>query len=162
MPQAKFRVAIWYANTVDESTAFIHNQLWRHTSGGGIGGLCLAVALARYPDIQVNLYEAAARFKEIGAGVTMWARTWEILAALGLQTKLAEIAHASPDLSTSAKRSAFWNALQLIGTMSQVRDLSFGNPTSPRKAIASIRSSHHVSITCLYLVVAVEAVATTT
>lgn len=148
--------------TIDESTTFIHNQVWLHTSGGGIGGLCLAVALSRYPDIQVNLYEAAARFKEIGAGVTMWARTWEILAALGLQTKLAEIAHASPDLYTSAKRSTLSNALQLIGTVSQVRGLSFGNPTSPRKAIASIRSNHHVSlITCLHLVVAVEAVATT-
>jgi 2-polyprenyl-6-methoxyphenol hydroxylase-like FAD-dependent oxidoreductase len=37
-------------------------------SGGGISGLCLAVALTgRCPDIAVSLYEATDRFKEIGA-----------------------------------------------------------------------------------------------
>ncbi|KAH9839368.1 FAD/NAD-P-binding domain-containing protein [Rhodofomes roseus] len=76
MPGPKFRVAI---------------------CGGGIGGLCLAVALSKHSDIQVDLYEAAARFKEIGAGVMIWSRTWEILTLLGLDGKFAEIAHAPPD-----------------------------------------------------------------
>ncbi|KZT72214.1 FAD/NAD(P)-binding domain-containing protein [Daedalea quercina L-15889] len=65
--------------------------------GGGIGGLCLAVALSRHPNIKVEVYEAAARFKEIGAGVMIWSRTWEILAHLGLDSNFAEIAHAIPD-----------------------------------------------------------------
>ncbi|EPS94143.1 hypothetical protein FOMPIDRAFT_1033475 [Fomitopsis schrenkii] len=76
MPEPKFHVAI---------------------CGGGIGGLCLAVALSRCPDIQVDLYEAAAQFKEIGAGVMIWSRTWEILTLLGLGSKLTETAHAPPD-----------------------------------------------------------------
>ncbi|OBZ70963.1 Salicylate hydroxylase [Grifola frondosa] len=65
--------------------------------GGGIGGLCLAVALSKYPDIQVDLYEAAERFKEIGAGVMIWERTWKILSLLGMASDFSRIAHAPPD-----------------------------------------------------------------
>lgn len=36
--------------------------------GGGIGGLCLAVALVHH-DVPVHVYEAAPAFSEIGAGV---------------------------------------------------------------------------------------------
>lgn len=61
------------------------------SSGGGIGGLCLAVALSRYPDIDVNVYEAAETFKEIGAGVMIWGRSWHILSRLGLQEALLQV-----------------------------------------------------------------------
>lgn len=37
-------------------------------AGGGIGGLCLAVALAHH-NVPVHVYEAAPAFSEIGAGV---------------------------------------------------------------------------------------------
>ena len=57
----------------------------------------MAVALSRYPDIQVDVYEAAGQFKEIGAGVMIWARTWEILSLLGMADDFARIAHATPD-----------------------------------------------------------------
>ena len=53
-------------------------------SGGGIAGVCLAIALQQYPDIQVDVYEAAETFKEIGAGVMVWGRSWSILQDLGL------------------------------------------------------------------------------
>jgi NAD(P)-binding Rossmann-like domain len=43
-------------------------------SGGGIGGLTLAVALSHYPDIDVDIYESAHKFTEIGAGIGLWAR----------------------------------------------------------------------------------------
>ena len=72
------------------------------SSGGGIGGLTLAVALSRYPDIQVDVYEAAGQFKEIGAGVMIWARTWEILSFLGMAEDFSRIAHAPPDGSPGA------------------------------------------------------------
>ncbi|KAI0674871.1 FAD/NAD-P-binding domain-containing protein [Trametes maxima] len=65
--------------------------------GGGIGGLTLAVALSRFPDIHVDVYEAADRFKEIGAGVMIWARTWEILSLLGMAADFSRVAHAPPD-----------------------------------------------------------------
>ena len=60
------------------------------------------MALSRYPDIRVVLYEAAAQFREIGAGVMIWSRTWEILSLLGLESQFAEIAHAPPDGSIGA------------------------------------------------------------
>lgn len=38
-------------------------------SGGGIGGLICALALSVNPDISVDVYEAAAQFTEVGAGI---------------------------------------------------------------------------------------------
>ncbi|KAF9051103.1 FAD/NAD-P-binding domain-containing protein [Hymenopellis radicata] len=65
--------------------------------GGGISGLCLAVILAQSPNITVAVYESASRFKEIGAGVMIWSRTWKILEALNLDSEFSQIAHAPPD-----------------------------------------------------------------
>ncbi len=69
-------------------------------SGGGIGGLCLATALSKYSNIETSVYEAAEQFKEIGAGVLMWERTWKILASLGLSDQLLSVANGSMDGST--------------------------------------------------------------
>ncbi|KXN91079.1 Salicylate hydroxylase [Leucoagaricus sp. SymC.cos] len=66
-------------------------------SGGGISGLCLGVALSRYPHIKVDVYEATGQFKEIGAGVMIWARTWRILELMGLAENFSKVAHAPPD-----------------------------------------------------------------
>ncbi|KAJ7747330.1 FAD/NAD-P-binding domain-containing protein [Mycena metata] len=65
--------------------------------GGGIGGLCLAVALSKHTHIQVDLYEGAERFKEVGAGVMIWSRTWRILELLGLAPHFAKVADTQPD-----------------------------------------------------------------
>jgi len=43
-----------------------------------VGGLTLAVALSRYPDITVDVYEAAHSFREIGAGVGIWPRSFKV------------------------------------------------------------------------------------
>lgn len=51
--------------------------------GGGVGGLTLAVALSRYPDIVVDVYEAAQSFYEIGAGFGIWPRAFKVLQKLG-------------------------------------------------------------------------------
>lgn len=89
VPRHKFRVAIWY---VEHSSVQASTYLSLRNSGGGIGGLCLAVALTKYPDIDVQVYEAAERFKEIGAGVVIWGRTWRVLSLLGLEPALREAA----------------------------------------------------------------------
>ncbi|KAF8829058.1 hypothetical protein HHX47_DHR3001151 [Lentinula edodes] len=92
----KLRVAIWCVVTA----AIIHALYLTYfvpISGGGISGLCLAVALSRCPNIQVQVYEATDRFKEIGAGVMIWARTWKILELLGLGSAFSKIAHSPPD-----------------------------------------------------------------
>ncbi|KAI0930204.1 hypothetical protein AcV5_006981 [Taiwanofungus camphoratus] len=99
MPAAKFRVAIWFvARFIFCSCGRTLNRTLVH-SGGGIGGLCLAVSLLKFPDVQVDIYEAAGRFQEIGAGVMIWSRTWRILSLLGMASEFSKIAHAPPDES---------------------------------------------------------------
>lgn len=73
------------------------NPLITNESGGGISGLCLAVLLSQYNNIDVQVYEAAERFKEIGAGVMIWTRTWQIIERMGLADEFSKISHAPPD-----------------------------------------------------------------
>ncbi|KAH9847299.1 salicylate hydroxylase [Lenzites betulinus] len=65
--------------------------------GGGVGGLTCAVALSRFNNIDVDIYEAASEFAEVGAGIGVWPRTWKILCALGLAGELGKIAIIPPD-----------------------------------------------------------------
>ena len=62
-------------------------------SGGGIAGLTLAVTLGRYEEsdspIQVDLYESGPEITTVGAGISVWPRTWEVMRALGLYDQLA-------------------------------------------------------------------------
>ncbi|KAF7790218.1 hypothetical protein EIP86_001170 [Pleurotus ostreatoroseus] len=48
------------------------------------------------PDVDVDVYEAARDFAEVGAGIGMWPRAWKVMQALGLQDDLARIAHIPP------------------------------------------------------------------
>ena len=41
-------------------------------------------------DIDLHIYESAEELNEIGAGVGVWPRTWEILRMLGLEDDLLE------------------------------------------------------------------------
>ncbi|TFK66167.1 FAD/NAD(P)-binding domain-containing protein [Pluteus cervinus] len=64
--------------------------------GGGIGGLSLAVALSKYPNIEVDIYEAASRFTEVGAGIGVWPRVWKILVKMGIDGDLARVTALKP------------------------------------------------------------------
>jgi salicylate hydroxylase len=52
----------------------------------------LALALASYPDLEINVYEAASRFEQIGAGFTIWGRGATVLKKLGMEEKIRKIA----------------------------------------------------------------------
>lgn len=67
------------------------------SSRGGIAGLTLGVALSKYPNIEIAVYEAAGSFKEVGARVMLWGRTWCVLSLLGLHTQLRELAGIPTD-----------------------------------------------------------------
>ena len=54
-------------------------------SGGGIGGLTLAYALSKSPDIHIDVYEAASKFTEIGAGIAVYWWTRQVLKSLGME-----------------------------------------------------------------------------
>ncbi|KDQ56307.1 hypothetical protein JAAARDRAFT_79353 [Jaapia argillacea MUCL 33604] len=64
--------------------------------GGGIGGLALAVTLGKYSTIPVDIYEAASELTTIGAGISVWRRTWRIMQLLGLDIELAKKAIQPP------------------------------------------------------------------
>ncbi|KAJ3807441.1 FAD/NAD(P)-binding domain-containing protein [Lentinula lateritia] len=67
--------------------------------GGGIAGLAHACALARYPDISVNIYESTDKFSPFGAGIGVWPRAWNVLCALGLGEDMTKITSGSPTSS---------------------------------------------------------------
>jgi 2-polyprenyl-6-methoxyphenol hydroxylase-like FAD-dependent oxidoreductase len=51
--------------------------------GGGIGGLAAGVALRRV-GWDVAVFEQAPAYREVGAGLTLWANAVRALAVLGL------------------------------------------------------------------------------
>lgn len=65
-------------------------------SGSGIGGLALCVGLGQRSNIKVDLYEAAPKLGEIGAGIGMWYRSWKIMEKLGLHTDLSKLENDIP------------------------------------------------------------------
>lgn len=50
--------------------------------GGGIGGLCTALALQQH-GFSVKVYEKAKKFGEVGAGITLWSNAIKVARALG-------------------------------------------------------------------------------
>ena len=55
--------------------------------------MTLAIALRPEKDeispVQIDLYEAGAEITTVGAGISVWTRTWEIMRELGLYEDLA-------------------------------------------------------------------------
>ena len=65
-------------------------------SGAGMGGLVLALFIQKYcPAIQVDIYESTAGLTEVGVGIGMYPRVWEVVRFLGLE---ADILEASGDV----------------------------------------------------------------
>ncbi|KAF9269723.1 salicylate hydroxylase [Marasmius fiardii PR-910] len=59
--------------------------------GGGIGGLTCALALSKYPDLEIDVYESASKLTEVGAGIGLFPRPWKIIRALGLEQDLLRV-----------------------------------------------------------------------
>ncbi|KAL0579729.1 hypothetical protein V5O48_002293 [Marasmius crinis-equi] len=75
--------------------------------GAGIGGLSCAVALKDCTDVQLDLYEQAPQMTEIGAGVTVWPRTWGMLKAMGMEEELVKRLKEPPKLDEPMIAFAF-------------------------------------------------------
>ncbi|KAF4609568.1 hypothetical protein D9613_012306 [Agrocybe pediades] len=68
--------------------------------GAGIGGLSLSAGLghmAKERNLEINIYEAASRISEIGAGINVWPRTWSIYKSLGLEDVLLPLLPEKPN-----------------------------------------------------------------
>lgn len=79
-------------------------------SGGGIGGLACATALSHIQDIHVDVYEAAHEFAEVGAGIGMSPRTWQVFTAMGLDEELSKIATVPPQGDLGKYRHWNWQS----------------------------------------------------
>jgi len=105
--------------------------------GGGIGGLTLAVSLHKLcgSRVQVDIYEAAQTLTEVGAGIGLWPRVWEIMEALGLSTDLAAI--SSGDSGDAGQSIEIRKSDYTVdgGSTSEV-------PTSTYSQLAGVRPFH--------------------
>ncbi len=74
----------------------ILTTLLRLDSGAGLGGLIFALLVQKHAQdtVEVDIYESAHELAEIGAGVSMWPRIWEIVRYLELEDELLEISGA--------------------------------------------------------------------
>ena len=70
--------------------------------GGGIGGLCASIALRR-AGVDAVMYEQAARFSEVGAGIQVWVTGMRALERLG-------VAEAVRDAGAEVHRHRFLTA----------------------------------------------------
>ncbi|KAF4339045.1 monooxygenase FAD-binding [Fusarium beomiforme] len=59
-------------------------------AGGGIAGLITAIALLKHPHVNVQVYERAPEFKEIGASIALGPNGLRTLERLGVENALAE------------------------------------------------------------------------
>ena len=47
--------------------------------------------------VKIDIYEASSHISEIGAGIGMWKRPWEILKSIGLEDTLLKFLLRPPD-----------------------------------------------------------------
>src|SRR5579872_7060157 len=64
-------------------------------SGGGIGGLATAYALAR-KGFAVRVFEQSSEFREVGAGIQLGPNVFRMLEKLGLKDAVLADAHHPP------------------------------------------------------------------
>ena len=92
--------------------------------GGGIGGLATALACARN-GAQVDLFERAGAFSEVGAGIQLGPNVMRVLHGWGLSDAIAQVAAFPQRLQVrSAMSGGVLGALRLDDTFTQ----SYGAP----------------------------------
>jgi len=58
--------------------------------GAGIAGLAAAIGLQHHPDIEVQIYERAAKLEEIGASIALGPNGMKTLERLGVENALSD------------------------------------------------------------------------
>jgi NAD(P)-binding Rossmann-like domain len=119
--------------------------------GGGIGGLTAALALLR-EGIDVDVYEQASKFQEVGAGVQISSNGTCVLHVVGLQEAIERVASVSRrrrrsgsgararvgGCSTSARvPSSSMDFLPVHAPAAFTWDAGGGNPTPEARCLAS-------------------------
>lgn len=88
-------------------------------------------------DVQVDIYESTAELTEIGAGVGMWPRMWEIIEHLGLGDELRQVSGGGS--ATGALRAFFLLRTLIIShtVRPQLNQSTFARPTRRSPSISS-------------------------
>ena len=91
------RIAIVYVAVA--SNPVCSTVIDEDSSGAGIAGLSLSHALnvLGRDALHIDVYEAAAHVSEIGAGINIWPRTWNVMKALRLSDTLVHFLPHIPD-----------------------------------------------------------------
>ncbi|KAF9561145.1 FAD/NAD(P)-binding domain-containing protein [Agrocybe pediades] len=104
--------------------------------GSGIGGLTLAVGLSKLEVddfLEIQVYESTSQLTQLGAGIMMWPRGWEIMQSLGLQDSLARKMSSDQELPSSEqlkptfniKRGDMKNGTHIVNVMMPGGSVSF-------------------------------------
>ncbi|THU98831.1 FAD/NAD(P)-binding domain-containing protein [Dendrothele bispora CBS 962.96] len=64
--------------------------------GGGVSGLTCACVLRHSKNVEIDVYEAAEEIAEVGAGVTVWPRTWKLLKSMGIEQDMVDVLKERP------------------------------------------------------------------
>ncbi|QIW98576.1 hypothetical protein AMS68_004094 [Peltaster fructicola] len=75
--------------------------------GGGMGGLCVAIGLLQHPHVNVQIYEAAQKFAEIGAGVAFGPNAQRALQLISPETEQAYLRQATHHASKETEKIWF-------------------------------------------------------
>ena len=110
--------------------------------GGGIAGVTLAIALCRLnpkKDIKIDIYEGAHAFTEIGAGVGVCKRPWEVFKKLGLEEELSKISKVKTfsDEPRAFIQCPYYNPVDANGLIKNMHFL-FANPIKLRVCTITI------------------------
>lgn len=90
--------------------------------GGGIGGLCTAIALQQY-GFEVKVYEKVRKLGEVGAGLTLWSNAIKVLRTL-------DVADAVISAGSKLKRSQIRadNGATLFDARADEMEAKYGEP----------------------------------
>ncbi len=73
--------------------------------GGGIGGICAAIALRR-ANLDVEIYERAPAIREVGAGLSLWPNAFRALDKLGVGAEIRALGLPSLDGGIHSSRGS--------------------------------------------------------
>ena len=71
----------------------------------------LAISISRYAPadspIEVNIYEGDPEVRSVGAGITVWPRTWNVMQHLGLREDLSRVTVKASGQALDTQKDGF-------------------------------------------------------
>ena len=114
--------------------------------GGGISGLCAAVALRRI-GVEVDIFERGAAIREIGAGLSLWPNATYALRELGLLEPCLRVASRVENIRLRDPEGREWASVRVVGQATPA--LCLDRPALLAVLLAAVdRQRIHTGQTC--------------